>query len=141
MSNQLANTARKTLIRFGKIFPFVLCSVIALSYIENLYAVLAFDIIVVDGIAIYNTPLSFAIGMKFEYDILFSFVASIISVSVEVCKYNLMAIAYIWLNLIERHILFNSDPYDNEIYYVICISNIIASGYLTLKGIKIYFLT
>ena len=137
MSNHLANTSRKVLIRFGKIFPFVLCSIITLSYIENLYAVFTFNIIIVDGVVIYNTPLSFMIGMKFEYDILFTFIASVISVSVEVCKYNLMALAYIWLNLLERHILFNNRPYDNEIYYIICLANILVAGYLTYKGVQI----
>lgn len=137
MNNPLANAARKTLIRFGKIFPFVLCSIISISYIENLYIVLTFNVIIVDGIIIYNTPLSFMIGMKLEYDVLFSFISSIISLSVEVCKYNLMAIAYIWLNLTERHYFFNNRPCDNEIYYIICLANILVAGYLTVKGIKI----
>lgn len=138
MNNPLANAARKTLIRFGKIFPFVLCSIILTSYVENLYAVLTFNVVIVDGIIIYNTPLSFMIGMKFEYDVLFSFISSIISLSVEVCKYNLMAISYIWFNLTERHYLFNNRPYDNEAYYILCLANILVAGYLTVKGIMLY---
>lgn len=73
--------------------------------------------------------------------VLFSFISSIISLSVEVCKYNLMAIAYIWLNLTERHYLFNNRPYDNETYYILCLANIIVAGYLTVKGITMLIKT
>lgn len=66
----IVTNARITLIRFGKSCPFVLCFIVLISDIENIYAILTHDVVYCNNTLIYNTPISFAIGANFEYDLL-----------------------------------------------------------------------
>lgn len=132
----IANKARRTLIRFGKSCPFVLCFIILISDLENLYAIITNNIVCYEGVAIYNTPISFAIGSVMEYDIFIVCVIALISISIEACAYNIMAIAYILLLLIRKHYLFYSEPLSDMTYIGILTLCAIISSWFIYRGIK-----
>lgn len=134
-----ATTARKALIRMGKSLPFILCFIILISYLENIYAIATNDYINYGGCLIYNTPVSFYIGAFAEYDIVFMVAVTIISIAIEVCIYNLIAVAYCWFNILQRYLLWEYGPFDNEIYYIVAIANVAFAAWITYKGISILF--
>lgn len=135
----MINTFRRLLIQVGKVLPFIVCFLVCFNYAESLFAVVTKDYMLYDDVVILNTRISFFIGSYFEYNIQMLAVLAIISVAIETCIYNKLACIYLGINLFEKSCLdFELEP---TYIYIICIANIIASGYLILKGIKIYFLT
>lgn len=129
--------ARKTLIRIGKMLPFVVCFLVCINYIESMCGVLFENYIQYGNINILNTRLSFFIGQYFEYNIQMLFVLVVLSIAISTCVYNKLACAYLGFNLLEKSYLdFELEP---TTIYTICITNIAISGYLTWKGIKRLF--
>lgn len=131
----MVNKFRKLLIRFGKILPFFLCFIVLISYIESFVALYCQDYMSYEDYTILTTPLSFWIAQKFEYDMLTIFVATILSIALETCTWNKLACLYLGIGLTEKS--YFDFELDIETIYCICIINIIASTYLTYKGIKI----
>ena len=127
--------ARIWLIRLGKILPFVICFIVAMSYLETLFSLITNKLVDWCGYTIPNTPLSFFIGLYFEYNAQMLAVMTILSVAIETCRWNKLACLYLGINLIEKS--YFDFELDIETIYCICIINIIASTYLTYKGIKI----
>lgn len=132
-----ANKARRFLIRFGKVAPFIICFIVLLSDLENIYAIIAHNTIVCGGIEIYNTPISFAIGNNVEYDAFLLFVIALISFSIEACVYNIAVTFYLFLLLYRRHYLFQHETFDDSVYLAIMSICVIISSYFIYKGIKI----
>ena len=127
--------ARVRLISIGKFLPFVICSFVALSYIESLFALACNNYILYDSYAVLDKPISFFIGRYFEYNVQMLAVLVIISFAVETCVYNKLACLYLGINLIEKSYFdFELEP---TTIYIICAANILVSGYLTYKGIRI----
>lgn len=127
--------ARVLLIETGKMLPFIICSIVALSYVENLRSLIMTDYVLFDDSLVLNKSISWWIGQYFEYNIIIVVILLIISVAVETCRWNKLACLYLAFNLIEKS-YFDFER-DIETIYCICIINIIASTYLTYKGIKI----
>lgn len=127
----IAYTARKSLIRLGKFLPFLLCFLVWLSYCESLVALLFERYIVYGDYLILNTPISFAIGMGFEYDILIVFIALIISIAIESCKWNLLAIAYLALHIMQK--CYFDFPMDEWLIITICAINIVVTSFFIIK--------
>lgn len=126
--------ARKTLIRVGKMLPFVVCFLVCINYIDSLCSVLFDDYIQYGNINIPNTRLSFFIGQYFEYNIQMLFVLVILSIAIETCVYNKLACAYLGFNLLEKSYLdFELEP---TTIYIICIINIVITSFLCYKGVK-----
>lgn len=132
----IVTNARITLIRFGKSCPFVLCFIVLISDIENIYAILTHDVVYCNNTLIYNTPISFAIGEKFEYDLLFIAVIAIISISIEACIYNICSVLYLFLLLLRKNYLFNSEPLSDIAYLAIMILCSVISIWFICKGIQ-----
>ena len=125
---------RVALIRIGKVLPFVICLIVLVSYAESFIGLYKHDFILYDDYAIINKPISFFIGNYFEYNVQMLIVLCIISIAVETCIYNKLACVYLGMNLIEKsYFNFELEP---TYIYIICIINIIVSGYLTYKGIR-----
>ncbi len=122
------------LIRIGKILPFVLCFIVCISYTESLYG----NIIVYGDISFIETPISFFVAEYFEYDLLSLVVMLTISVAIETCYWNKLAIIYLCINLYERS-YFATTEISEEAALLFAILNIITSGFLAFKGI--YLLT
>ena len=126
---------RRLLIRLGKCLPFVLCGAICVSCVEMLIALAIHDFIRYNGTIILNTPISFAIGLYFEYDTLVCVLSFVLSIAISACKWNLWATFYLLVHLMEKS-YFDFELDDWQIY-VIAIVNLIVSGYFTYKGVKI----
>lgn len=131
----MINKVRKLLIRLGKVLPFVVCFIVCINYVESAIALSLEDFLYYDDFVIPNTRISFFIGSCFEYNITHLAVLIVLSIAIETCIYNKLACLYLGINLIEKS-YFNFEL-DTETLYCICIINIIASTFLTCKGIKI----
>lgn len=126
----MINSFRRLLIRIGKILPFVLCFIVCISYTESLYG----NVIVYGDISFIETPISFFVAEYFEYDLLSLVVMLTISVAIETCYWNKLAIIYLCINLYERS-YFATTEISEEAALLFAILNIITSGFLAFKGI------
>lgn len=131
----IANNARRLLIRFGKSQPFILCFIVCVAYMETTYSLLCGNFLYFNDCVVVNTPFSFYIANVFEYDWFVVVTSLIISFAIEVCKWNLYATAFLVTNLLARYYFdFELEP---TAIYIICVANILVSGFLTFKGIRI----
>lgn len=126
--------ARKALIMVGKCLPFILCFIILVAYAETLFACLLSHFCMCDGVVIPNTPLSFIVGLVFEYDYLIVVITCLASLAIEACTWNLIADFYIFFHLLEKS--YFDFELSIESIYIIVIANILASGYIVFKGFK-----
>ena len=130
-----ANDARRALIRFGKAQPFILCFVVCVAYIEVSYALFDENYLYFYDCTIVNTPINFYLAKIVEYDWFVVIVSLMISLAIEVCKWNLYATLFLIVQLIEKsYLTFELEP---TYIYIICLANILVAGYLTYKGIRI----
>jgi hypothetical protein len=126
---------RVLLIRIAKILPFIICGIVAISYIESIMS-LCFNLYAYFGECyVPYKPISWAISNVFEYEWTTIIVLSVLSIAVETCIWNKLSIVYLGANLCEKS-YFN---FELDIWqiYVISILNLIISAYFTYKGIKI----
>lgn len=135
MNNTFITKTRITLIHIGKVLPFIVCFIVFLSYVEDVFA-LSFGNYIVFSDGVYlKKPLSWFIGEYFKYDIITLSVLVVLSIAIETCMWNKLSCIYLGVNLIEKSYLdFELEP---TTIYAICAMNVIVSGYLTYKGIKI----
>lgn len=126
---------RVLLIRIAKILPFIICGIVAISYIESIMS-LCFNLYAYFGeYYVPYKPISWAISNVFEYEWTTIIVLSVLSIAVETCIWNKLSIVYLGANLCEKSYFdFELEP---TIIYVICIANIVVAGYLTYKGVQI----
>lgn len=135
----VANGARRTLIRFGKVCPFVLCFIVLISDVENIFAITTNNTIWYGSTLVYNTPISFKIGSVSEYDILVIGIIGLISISIEACVYNITAVIFLVFLLYRNYHFAISEPYENSIYLTtMTICSTIEIFYI-YKGLKILF--
>lgn len=135
MNNNFITKTRVTLIQIGKIAPFVVCFVVFISYTEDVYS-LMFDRYVEFSDGVYlRKDLSWFIGNYFKYDLATLSFLVVLSCAIETCIYNKLACVYLGINLAEKSYF----DFELEIttIYIICLANIIASAYLTYKGLNI----
>jgi len=131
----VSNDARRLLIRLGKVQPFVICFIVCVAYLEVAYSLYFDSYLYFNDCTIINTPINFYIADIMEYDWLVVFVSLIISLAIEVCKWNLYATTFLFAHLFEKSYFdFELEPTS---IYIICLVNILVAGYLTLKGVKI----
>lgn len=71
----------------------------------------------------------------FEYNLQLLFVVTILTFAIRTCIYNKLALGYTYLNLLEKSYF----DFELEIWTisVICTLNIIVSGFLVYKGLKL----
>ena len=132
----MITTFRRLLIQIGKTLPFVLCSIVFISYLEMAFSSATSDYLLYDGMVILNTPISFFIGRYFEYDLLVCIISLIMSIAIEACRWNLLATFYLFVHLAEKSFFdFELDVWQ---IYIIAIANLIVSGYFTYKGTTIF---
>lgn len=130
----IVHQSRIWLIRFAKVFPFLLCAIVMLSYIEDLFALYAESYYNVDDYTILYKPISWTIGKYFVYNWYTIITATIFSFAFETCWYNKASIVYLCINAWERDYFITIELEPTTIY-LICLANIIVAGYLTWKGI------
>lgn len=135
MKRNVVNRTRLLLIHIGKTIPFLMCLIVCISYIENINALVTSDYIEFqDGIYL-NKPISWSIAKCFEYELPTIIVISILSIAIQTCIYNKLACAYLAINLYEKS-YFLTHEFENEIYYIISITNVLVCAFLCYKGIK-----
>ena len=132
----VAHRTRIALIRIGKTLPFIVCSIVFVSYLENIISLINENYIIYDGYAILNKPISYFIGSYFEYNALFLSFLIVVSFAIETCIYNKLAIFYLAINLYEKS-FFTNHIYENNIYYIVAIINSLICAFFCYKGIKI----
>ena len=132
----MVNWFRRLLINFGKVLPFILCFVLLVSYIECCVSLYIEDFMIYKDSITLNTPISFWLADKFEYDYLTLFAMTILSYAVETCLWNKIGILYLAFQLAFKNYIANFELEPTTIY-IICLANILVAGYLTVKGIKI----
>lgn len=134
MIDGLVHRTRVTLIRMGKVAPFVICVVVLVSYLEDVLSLTSNNYMQFDDGVYLSKPVSWCIAQYFKYDIMTVFILSVISISIETCVFNKLACIYLLVNLIEKSFFdFEMEP---SAIYCICIVNIIISGWLVQKGIS-----
>ena len=132
----LVYKSRIGLIRFAKVFPFLLCFIVLISLSETLFALLLSDFVILDGSLTPNTPLAWFIADKYEFEIYSVLAAIFLSIAFETCVWNKASEIYL-LVLLKQQTYFPTIELYIEYIYAICIANILVAGYLTYKGIKI----
>lgn len=129
--------AKETLIRFARIAPFVLCSILCIGYLESVYAMAFENYSIYDEEIVLYKPISWWIGDNIlVYGKEIAFGLTLMSFSLDMCWYNHCACFYLIYNVYQCK-YFAEHIYDNEIYYAVCIVNIIIAAYLTYKGLRI----
>lgn len=83
MNNILITKTRIALIKVGKVAPFVVCAIVGISYIEDVYALLCNKYVeFYDGVYL-DKSVSWFIGNYFKYDIGTLFVLATLSCAIE----------------------------------------------------------
>lgn len=129
-------STRVFLIRFAKVFPFILCAIILASYVESVCALLTSSYYEHNGDTILYKPISWYLGEWFVYDWRTIAVVTTFSLAFETCWYNKACAIYACINAWERDYFLTIELEPTTIY-LICLANIIVAGYLTTKGIII----
>ena len=133
----MVNKVRRFLINLGKVLPFILCFIVLVGFSESFIALYNNDYLLYDNCFVLNTPISFWIGKKFQYDILSLFIIAIISIAIESCKWNKLAVVYLLIVLMERNIFIGIELY-KEYIFAIVIVNLIVCGFFVYKGLIIF---
>lgn len=131
----ISHNARVVLINIGKILPFVLCFVVCISYAENILAILFNNIAVYGDCYTFNKPVSHFIGRFFEYDLLSVVVTLIISVAIQTCTWNKLAVLYLALQLMFKIGVADMELSLTEVGIMSAV-NVIISAFLVYKGIR-----
>ena len=127
---------RVILVNIGKMFPFVLCGIILVSYLETMFSLATSDFVEWSGYIIPNTPVSWFVGNYFEYDLITLLALLIMSIAVQTCFWNKLSLLYLFVQLKEKEYLSSIELYQ-EYIYAICIANILICGFFCYKGIRI----
>lgn len=128
--------AKVLLIRVGKMLPFILCALVALSFTETLAALCVGDIMQYEDSIIAHKPLSWALGPLFEYNIQTLGIIAVISLAIKTCIYNKAACLYLGVNLWEKSALADTEIY-LDAAIALCAVNIALASFLVYKGIKV----
>lgn len=134
--NILIHKARVVLITLGKTLPFIICLLVLVSYAETAFSLATNDFVVYGGVLVPRKTISWLIGGYFEYNLQTLVVLCIISIAIETCIYNKLCCAYLGINLYEKY-YFANVFISEELCYAVIVANIVVSGYLVYKGIKV----
>ena len=133
----LVYKSRIGLIRFAKVFPFLLCFIVLISLSETLFALLLSDFVILDGSLTPNTPFAWFIGEKYEIGIYSVLLAIFLSIAFETCVWNKASEIYL-LVLLKHQTYFPTIELYIEYIYAICIANILICAFFCYKGITIF---
>lgn len=132
----LVYKARVGLIRFAKVFPFLLCFIVLVSLSETLFALLVSDFVLLDGSLTPNTPIAWFIASKYEFGVYSVLAAIFLSVTFETCVWNKTSEIYL-LVFLKQQTYFPTIELYPEYIYIICIINILICVFFCYKGIRL----
>lgn len=133
MTKGLSYRMRVALINTGKMLPFLICVVVFVSYAESAFALATSDFLDTDDAIILNKPLSWIIADYFRYNIVTIVVLTILSYSINACKWNKLALLYLAIQLYEKE-YFLTIELDAFVIYIICVVNMLVCSFLIYKG-------
>ena len=133
----LVYKSRIGLIRFAKVFPFLLCFIVLISLSETIFALLISDFVILDRSLTPNTPLAWFIADKYEFEIYSVLSAIFLSIAFETCVWNKASEIYL-LVLLKQQTYFPTIELYIEYIYAICIANILICAFFCYKGITIF---
>lgn len=136
MASGVIYYSRIWLIRLGKVAPFVLCSIVLVSYIENIYSLFTQNYIEFDDGYYLNKPISWAISKYVKYDFYTMLSIGVLSFAIETCKWNKLAIVYLGFQLLEKH-YFATIELDIWFYFIASVLNAILCAFFVYKGVCI----
>lgn len=76
---------RVLLIQIAKVLPFIICGIVAISFLENIFSLLFERYAMFDGSYIPYKPISWTISNIIEYDWTTIVVLIILSIALETC--------------------------------------------------------
>lgn len=120
----------------GKVMPFLLCFVVFIGYVETLIWVIVGHSVVYGNNVVICSYFSIAIGSVFEYNYMTVIAIFILSVAIETCYWNKLAVLYLLFHLVFKTYIQDVELEDTEIC-ILSIINVISSGFLVYKGIKV----
>lgn len=132
----IISKARVFLIKIGKSLPFFLCFFVLISYAEDLFAMATNSVMEYEDCYILYKPLSWYIGDFVEYNIPMLVVITIISIAIETCYWNKLAILYLLIQLGEKEYFSTVELYEETICIIAAI-NILVCGFFVWRGIDI----
>ena len=134
-NNIVVMSARRGIIWIGKYAPFVIVAIVTISNIEALYALLLSNYIEFNNTLMYNKPISWWIGERFELSIAWIAALAVLSVGVEACFWNRACIAFLAFVLWQKD-FFIEHTIDETYFAVVLIANSTIGTLLVIKGIK-----
>ena len=133
----LVYKSRIGLIRFAKVFPFLLCFIVLASLLETVFALVLSDFVVFDNGITPNTPFAWLIAEKYEIGIYSVLLAIFLSVAFETCIWNKASEVYLLIYL-KQQVYFPTIELYPKYIYAICIANILICAFFCYKGIRIF---
>lgn len=134
----LVYKARIGLIRFARVFPFLLCFIVLVSLSETMFALILSDFVIFDEGITPNTPIAWFIASKYEFGIYSVLAAIFLSVAFETCVWNRASEIYLLLFLKQQTYFPTIELYTEYIYAIIAV-NLLCSGFFVFKGITMLF--
>ena len=119
----------------GKVLPFLLCFVVFVGYVESFVLAVMNECFVYGSDNIICGRFAMYVGGVFEYNYLTVVSMFIISVAIETCYWNKLAVLYLLLHLVFKAYIQDIELEEDEIC-ILSIINVILSGFLVYKGIK-----
>lgn len=132
----IPNTARRLLINIGRALPFVLCSLVFISYAEQLFSLVFDRYVEMDGYMYLDTRITSTIATYVKYDWLFACLTFVISIAIEACRWNILSALYLFVNLLEKHVC--TFEFEEWSAYLFLIANLLTSLYFSYKGISLF---
>lgn len=132
--DRLTYRMRIVLIDAGKSIPFLLCGIVAVSYIENIYSLMLDKIVLCGNYYILDKPISWFLGNLFEYNFQFVVLLAILSIAIRTCIFNKLAIAYLALQLFEKSYFQSHEWANYSLYYLVSAVNVVVCLFFVVKG-------
>lgn len=134
----MIHKTRVLLIELGKILPFVVCTLVLISYVESIYSLATHNYVLYDNYLVLNKQISWTVGKYFEYNLTTVVIMFVISIAVETCIWNKMTILYLSVQLLEKEYLSDVELYVENVFFIV-MANIVICCFLIWKGLKTLF--
>lgn len=127
--------SRVLVVRFAKVFPFILCFVVFISYAEGLYALANENYCTFDNSIVLYKPVSWFIGNLYLYDWRTVALATVLSFAMETCLANKACVIFLLINELERLYFITVELYPEQVAAIITI-NALVCAWLCWKGVQ-----
>lgn len=131
-----SHRVRIILVKFAKVFPFIICAILFILYAECFIALSTCSYATFGNEVSLYTPIAWFVSSFYEYGIYSIVVAIVLAIAMETCIYNKLAILYLLIHLWSKHYLSSVELYEHQIYAIV-IANLLVSIFFVWKGVRI----